>query len=233
MDYPSLGGGCNILGNPDLEHETSVNKEIGINYAPDNGLNAGITYFHNDYKDKIVTGNYAPELVLEGTEDGDLVQVFRWTNTPKAIVEGLEGSLTVPVADNLEWVTNATVMLESKDKTTGQPLSIVPDYTINTLLSWQVNEDWELVASAQHYGETDSPTLSTNSGAVIENPKPREAYTIVNLNSVFTYQNIDLTLSVKNVLDKEIYREGTQTNAGANTYNEPGRSWLLSATYHF
>ncbi|MBU2978296.1 FepA family TonB-dependent siderophore receptor [Alteromonas sp. C1M14] len=233
VDYQSLGGGCNILGNPDLEHETSVNKEIGINYAGDNGLMAGITYFHNDYKNKIITGNYPPDLILQGTSEDALVQVFRWSNTPKAVVEGLEGSLTVPVADNLEWVTNATVMLESKDKATGQPLSIVPDYTVNTLLSWQVNESWELVASAQHYGETDSPNLSSSSGAVIENPEPRDAYTIVNLNSVYTYQNIDLTLSVKNLLDKEIYREGTQTNAGANTYNEPGRSWLLSATYHF
>ncbi|HBI76323.1 MAG TPA: TonB-dependent siderophore receptor, partial [Alteromonas macleodii] len=30
VDFSNLGGGCHILGNPDLEHETSVNKEIGV-----------------------------------------------------------------------------------------------------------------------------------------------------------------------------------------------------------
>ena len=139
----------------------------------------------------------------------------------------------MPFTDDIEWSVNATVMIESEDKETGQPLSIVPDYTINTQVAWTVTENWELVASAQHYGETESPTTSTTSGADIENPEPRDPYTIVNRNSVYTYKNIDFTISVKNLFDKTILREGTQTNAGANTYNEPGRNWLLSATYHF
>lgn len=237
IDYPSQGRGCSILGNPDLEHETSVNKEIGVNYAGEQGINAGITYFHNDYKDKIITGNYPPELVLEGTpfrgNTGGLVQVFRWANTPKAVIEGMEGNLLIPFTDDIEWSTNATVMIKSEDETTGQPLSIVPDYTVNSQVSWQVTEDWMLVASAQHYGETDSPTLSTTSGAEIENPEPRPAYTIVNLNTVYSYQDIDFTFSVKNLFDKEVFREGTQTSAGANTFNEPGRNFLVSATYNF
>ena len=234
VDYPSQGSGCSILGNPDLEHETSVNKEIGINYAGnDNGINAGLTYFHNDYKNKIVTGNTAPIYVLDGGNADTYVQIFQWYNTPEAVIEGLEGNLLVPFTDDIEWSVNATVMIESEDKETGQPLSIVPDYTINTQVAWTVTENWELVASAQHYGETESPTTSTTSGADIENPEPRDPYTIVNLNSVYTYKNIDFTISVKNLFDKTILREGTQTNAGANTYNEPGRNWLLSATYHF
>ena len=55
----------------------------------------------------------------------------------------------------------------------------------------------------------------------------------MNLNSVYSYKNIDFTFTVKNLFDKTILREGTQTNAGANTYNEPGRNFLVSATYHF
>lgn len=231
--YPSQGSGCSIIGNPDLEHETSVNKEIGLNYRNDKGLNAGITYFHNDYRNKIMTSNTDPIYVLEGSRGGE-VQVFQWENAPKALIEGLEANLLVPVNDSLEWSTNATVMLESENKETGQPLSIVPDYTINSMLTWQVDDTWELVLSAQHYGKTKSATINISSGAELENPKDRPAYSILNFNSVYQLgEHLQLTASVKNLLDKSIKREATQSNAGANTYNEPGRSFLVAATYTF
>ncbi|MEH0069297.1 TonB-dependent receptor [Pannonibacter sp. Pt2-lr] len=44
-----------VVGNPDLNPEIAINKEI-INYNDDNGWNAGITYFHNDHKDRIASG---------------------------------------------------------------------------------------------------------------------------------------------------------------------------------
>jgi ferric enterobactin receptor len=41
-------------------------------------------------------------------------------------------------------------------------------------------------------------------------------------------------VSVKNLFNESVKREGTQaSNAGANTFNEPERSFLLSATYQF
>lgn len=231
--YPSQGSGCSILGNPELEHETSVNKEIGLNYRSDAGLNAGITYFHNDYRNKIMTSNTAPIYVLEGSRGGE-VQVFQWENAPKALIEGIEANLLIPVSESLEWSTNATVMLESENTQTGQPLSIVPDYTLNSMLTWQVDDAWELVLSAQHYGKTQSATINISSGAELENPKDRPAYTILNFNSVYELgEHLQLTASVKNLLDKSVKREATQANAGANTYNEPGRSFLIAATYKF
>jgi ferric enterobactin receptor len=44
-----------LQGNADLKAETSVNKELGIEYT-DNGVVAGLTYFRNDYKNKIESG---------------------------------------------------------------------------------------------------------------------------------------------------------------------------------
>ncbi len=235
VDFASLGGGCYILGNADLEHETSINKEIGINYTNEEGLNAGITYFHNDYKDKIGTGNVPPEYVVASEDGGDAnVQVFQWFNVPEAVISGLEGNFLFPITSTVEWSTNFTVMLESEDKSTGQPLSIVPDYTVNSLLSWQATDTLELVVSAQHYGKTESPTASANSGATIT-AADRDAYTITNLNAIYQFnENLSFNVSVKNVLKESIKREGTQSStAGANTYNEPERSFLLSATYQF
>lgn len=70
--------------------------------------------------------------------------IYQWENVPKAVVEGLEGSLNVPVSDTINWTNNITYMLQSKNKETGDRLSIIPEYTLNSTLSWQVHQDVSL-----------------------------------------------------------------------------------------
>ncbi|SQB21318.1 outer membrane receptor FepA [Citrobacter koseri] len=41
-----------MMGNDDLKAETSVNKEIGLEWKHD-GWQAGVTWFRNDYRDKM------------------------------------------------------------------------------------------------------------------------------------------------------------------------------------
>ncbi|NIZ10890.1 FepA family TonB-dependent siderophore receptor [Pseudooceanicola sp. HF7] len=226
--YPNLGGGCVILGNPDLTYETSVNAELGVNYQTDSGLNAGLTYFHNEYRDKI-QASLEPEAVIGTT------QVFRWVNIPRAMVEGLEGNLFVPINDRLGWSTNATVMINSVNRSTGQPLSLVPDYTINTELDYEVTDNWSLTIGATHYGETPSPRISVTNGEEVTNPRPRSPYTLVDVTTSYTYEPYDMTVTagIKNIFDTRIYREGTSNKAGANTYNEPGRTFLVELTKTF
>lgn len=228
VTYPSMGGGCVIFGNPDLEHETSLNKEIGVSFTNDSGVNAGLTYFHNDYENKITTSGTDPIGVFGGN-----TQVFVWENAPEAIVEGLEGNLKLPVTDAIEFVINATVMLESKDETTGEPLSIIPDYTLNSTLAWSVTEQWELALTGQYYGPTESPSL-TSGGEEIENQDDRDAYGVMNFSTSYAFNSgLDFTFSVKNLVNEQLKREGTQTNAGANTFNEPGRSFLFAVNQTF
>lgn len=227
VDYPNLGNGCYVVGNPDLDPETSINKEIGINYTNDDGWNAGVTYFHNDYKDRITAG-----VVPEGVSNR--AQYFQWYNVPEAVVSGLEANLAVPINDVLTWSTNATYMIESKDKQNGQPLSLVPDYTINTWLEWQAREDLQLTLSATHYGKTESPKLLATTGATVTNPDPRDPYTLVNLAANYDInEHFRLGAGVNNIFDKRVFREGSGNDAGANTYNEPGRTFYVSLTAKF
>ncbi|CAD7030937.1 TonB-dependent receptor [Pseudorhizobium endolithicum] len=227
------GNGCFVVGNPDLEAETSWNKEIGINYNDDAGWNAGITYFHNDYRNRISSG-----MVPVGTADAatgtQFGTLFRWENVPEAVVSGLEGNLSIPINDVLTWSTNATYMLESENKQNGQPLSLVPDYTVNTWLDWQAREDLLLTLSATHYGETPSPTVTATTGEAVGNPEPRDPYTLVNIGFKYDINEMfRLSGGVNNVFDKRVLREGSGNAAGANTYNEPGRSFYVALTASF
>jgi hypothetical protein len=47
-------------------------------------------------------------------------------------VEGLEGSLNLPVGETVNWSNNLTWMLQSKNKTTGDRLSVIPQFTLNS-----------------------------------------------------------------------------------------------------
>ncbi len=72
---------------------------------------------------------------------------------PKAVVEGLEGTLNVPVSETVNWTNNITYMLQSKNKKTGDRLSIIPEYTLNSTLSWQVRDDVSLQSTFTRYGK--------------------------------------------------------------------------------
>ncbi|MGE8281322.1 MAG: FepA family TonB-dependent siderophore receptor, partial [Stenotrophomonas sp.] len=232
---PNMGSGCYVMGNADLDPETSINKEIGIEWAPDNGWHASVTYFHNDYKDKIVAGQDRI-----GVTNDTLGQVFQWTNAPKALIRGVEGNIKVPLVadgDVLSWNTNVTWMIENVDKTTDQPLSIIPEYTVNTFLDWQVNAQLSFMLTGTFYGKQESATQSSTTGALLP-PDTRASYDLWSLGGQYRITpKVRVGGGVNNLFDKRLFREGTTstsaTGAGADTYNEPGRSYWVNLTVGF
>ncbi|HHD7473687.1 TPA: TonB-dependent siderophore receptor [Klebsiella oxytoca] len=215
---------CYLVGNTDLDPEVSVNKEIGIDFEND-GYQAGITYFRNDYKNKIIAGDD-----LVGTYSG--YNVYRWENGGKALVEGWEGNLKVPVIrDTLDWSTNFTYMVNSKNKDTGNPLSIIPKYTINTMLDWQVTEKLTANATWTMYGRQKprkNAEIRTEVGAMSD--REIGAYSVVALGAKYDItKNLRVNAGISNLLNKKVYREAD----GASTYNEPGRAYYTGLTYSF
>lgn len=226
LTFGLTGNGCYLLGNPGLKPETSINKEIGLefNHA---GYQAGVTYFRNDYNNKIVSGS---DSIAPPTAN---YNVLRWENGGKAIVQGLEGSLLVPLVDDvLNWRTNATYMIESKEKKTGNPLSIIPKYTINTTLEWQATEKLSASLSWTQYGEQKPRHTATNH---IEQKKGLSSRTIGSYavwGAGASYQvnkNLRVNGGISNLFDKRLYRAAD----GASTYNEPGRAYYLGVTTSF
>jgi len=158
--------------------------------------------------------------------------ILQWQNGGKAVVEGLEGNLLVPlIADTLSWRTNATYMIKSEDKKTGNPLSIIPKYTINSMIDWQVNSKLTANVSWTQYGRQkprDNAEIRNEANAMSN--KEIGAYSIIGISGNYQLtKNLRLNAGINNLFDKQIYRE----NDGASTYNEPGRAYFAGVTMSF
>ncbi|NRH28950.1 TonB-dependent siderophore receptor [Pseudomonas sp. MS19] len=232
VDYPSLGSGCYVQGSDNLDAETSLNKEIGVVFD-DAGWNAGITYFHNDYKNKITAGL---DPVATTTSNG---RVFQWENAPKAVVAGWEGNLNIPLlgdeGDVLSWNNNFTYMIENNNKETNEPLSVIPEYTINSMLDWTVSERLDLSLNMSHYGKQEPRNLTSRGDAATgDELRTRGSYSIFGLTGNFQLDDTwSFATGINNLFDKRLYREANSGGEGANTYNEPGRSYFASVTANF
>lgn len=229
-----IGGsnGCYLMGNGDLKPEISINKEIGLQWN-DEGYSAGLTYFRNDYQNKIVAGDTSLGSVeVASARYSSEYNIYQWQNGGKALTQGLEANLTLPlVEDKLSWRTNATYMFTSKYKATGNPLSLIPKYTINSWLDWQVTDAFSANLSWTMYGrQRPRTTAEIRKEASGLSDKEVGAYAIwgVGLNYQFN-KNLRFNAGVSNLLDKRLYRE----NEGASTYNEPGRAYYAGVTTSF
>ena len=234
-------GACYLMGNDDLKAETSINKEAGLEWKHDD-YQLGLTWFRNDYRDKIEAG-YLPS----GTSTNGRTDIYRWENVPKAVVEGVEGTVNLPLGETVSWNNNLTWMLQSKNKETGDRLSIIPQYTLNSALSWQALPNLSLQSTFTWYGR-QTPKKYNYKGEAISGSEKDEVspYSVIGLSGTLEVNKyVSVTLGVDNLLDKRHFRAGNAqttgnavTNsymygAGANTYNESGRTWYLGLDTHF
>ena len=224
------GGGCHVLGNSDLENETSWNKELTFTYDDGTGLNAGLTYYHNAYDNRIGAGT--DRVAVDTATDRS---IFQWDNQGEAIVEGLEGFVQVPVTDNVRWSSNITGNIRSERKDNGEPLSLIPKFTVNTGVDWDITPQWNAGFDVSYYGTIEAPTISATTGDDSDDPLlDREPYAIANVSTRYDLTKaITVGAGVKNLFDTGVYREGTATNAGARTFNEPGRTYVFDVSVDF
>ncbi|MDQ9009764.1 TonB-dependent siderophore receptor [Acinetobacter gerneri] len=219
---------CYLLGNADLKPETSINKEIGVQFQKDN-VNASLTWFRNDYKDKIAAGTTVEEQVTVGS---NVYNVLKWTNIPEALIQGIEGSVSLDFDNNINWTNNFTYMMDSKDKTTGNQLSIIPIYTINSIFNYQINDQWDTNFVFTQYGRQKPRQIAvSNSETSGLNLESLKSYSTSGIN--FGYKHNDhlkFTLGVSNIFDKQIFRD---SNSNSQTYNEPGRAYYASVKTSF
>lgn len=158
-------------------------------------------------------------------------------------MSGLEGNLFMALTKTLDWNTNVTYMIDSKDKTYNQPLSVIPKFTVNTTLDWQATNKLSLQANATWYGKQKPATFDIRRGeSITDSSGDLGAYALAGISAGYKFnEQFTLRLGVNNLFDKKLYRTGLNSGtsnalvrgAGARTYNEHGRSFFLNLTGSF
>lgn len=221
-------GPCEILGNPDLQPETSDNFEIGLNYQ---GTHAAweITAFYNGVEDMLGSRRIRPAI-------GDEPALFRRDNFDSGKTAGLEFGLDYQIADDLTWITSGTWIAESEftygDFETAYPMATTPEWNITTGLAWQASDRLNLSGEVIYVGKQAGFIVAEDVDAgPDEQPsvpagQNSDAYYLVNVAAAYDLNDgTTLNLGIDNLFDD-------QPESDVD-YREDGRLFKVGLTTRF
>ncbi|MFV0476760.1 MAG: TonB-dependent receptor domain-containing protein [Parahaliea sp.] len=200
-----------IVGNPDLEPETSVNYELGFIYNDrDLGLNASLMAFQTTFKDKIAEDRYCTS---EGVDRNDFENYqcefggnrYYFLSTRKNIdeaeMQGVEASLRYSLMANL-YARLSYTYTDSEQKTgdfKGEPLNKVPKQMANLSVDWDVSPRFDLWGRINYRGETTDYLSRTS----MSDGTP--GYTFIDAGMVYrVIDNLSLMAGIYNIANKEV-----------------------------
>ncbi|XES85117.1 ligand-gated channel protein [Franconibacter pulveris] len=214
-----------IVGNPDLKPEKSLSEEIALLWDNGDNLNAGVTLFNTDFKDKITEvrrcNSSADPACQIGNHRYDFVSDR--VNVDKANMRGVESTFGWEMVKGLNLTANYT-FTESEQKSgqfSGKPLNKMPKHMFNTTLDWQATPDVGFWSRLNLRGKS-SEYLSRTAMA-----QGTPSYTQVDVGLRYhAAKDLLLTAGVYNVFDKQI---------DYATYDTilDGRRYTLGLTYNF
>ncbi|TNH17727.1 ligand-gated channel protein [Halomonas sp. BL6] len=167
-DWGQVSRGGNIYGNPDLEPETSLNKEIALLYGNDAGLNGSLTLFHNDFEDKITRIACPIDICNDGANQFGSDPTYR-VNIDDAVTQGVEASLSAPLSDTLALTASYT-FTDSEQKSgeyAGEPLTQLPRHQVSASLDWDMSARLSQWTKVTYRGEESQPTTGPSQSAII------------------------------------------------------------------
>ena len=221
--WAQVSRGGNIYGNPDLEPEKSINKEISLMYQGEYGIDASLTLFHNDFKDKITRVVCPASVCTDGANEWGSDPTYL-INVDEAVTQGVEATFAMPLTETVYLSTSYTYT-DSEQKTgeyKGQPLQQLPKHLFNADLSWQATAKLESWAKLTYRGKEMDPTTGPSSGSLIE-----PAYTFVDTGVTYRLtHNTTLKAAIYNLFDEEISYE-------EYGYIEDGRRYWLGLDVAF
>ena len=167
-DWGQISRGGNVYGNPDLEPETSLNKEIALLYGNDAGLNGSLTLFHNDFEDKITRIACPTDICNAGPNQFGSDPTYR-VNIDDAVTQGVEASLSAPLSDTLALTASYT-FTDSEQKSgeyAGEPLTQLPRHQVSATLDWDVNARLSQWTKVSYRGEESQPTTGPSQSSIV------------------------------------------------------------------
>jgi len=223
VDYPR----ALIIGNEDLDPETSINYELGLVWdSPALGISASATLFYTRFDDRI-----AEDRVCEAAGDRNDASTWscyyqgrnyyflsRYMNIDESMMQGLELTLDYDITSTLTFSSSYTYT-ESEQLSgeyEGEPLNQVPRHMFNAGLDWQASGKLGVWLDANLRGKT-SDYLSRTSMA---DGTPGYGFVDVGMTYQLTPQ-ARVKAGIYNVADKEVTTEsygvvldGRQLNLG-------------------
>ena len=167
-DWGQISRGGNVYGNPDLEPETSLNKEIALLYGSDAGLNGSLTLFHNDFEDKITRIACPINICNAGPNQFGSDPTYR-VNIDDAVTQGVEASLSAPLSDTLALTASYT-FTDSEQKSgeyAGEPLTQLPRHQVSATLDWDVSARLSQWTKVSYRGEESQPTTGPSQSSIV------------------------------------------------------------------
>jgi len=137
QDWYGMGGRYHIVGNPDLDPETSDAYDVALEGSGKTWF-ARIGYFYNDVDDLIDT-QFAG---TEGPPGPRQVQVYTYENIEKAVLQGFEVESSWQATKQLRLGLDYTY-LDAEDDTTGRRLAGRPRHFAHAKLDY-VYEPFDL-----------------------------------------------------------------------------------------
>ncbi|MCW6569160.1 ligand-gated channel protein [Yersinia ruckeri] len=217
-----------ILGNANLKPETSVSEEIAVLWDNQADLNAGVTLFNTDFRDKITevrkctdsTGNASGQCVHEGSS---YKYISERINVDEATLRGVEATFNWDITE--AWALGANyTFTQSKQKSgdfAGKPLNQMPKHMLNATLDWKTTEDLATWIRANYRGKTSEYLDRTSIGATTP------SYTFVDLGANYRLtKDLRLMGGVYNLLDKRVDIE-------VNNKVLDGRRYMVGVNYDF
>jgi outer membrane receptor for ferrienterochelin and colicins len=221
-----------FIGNPDLTPEKSINKEVALYYTNQRNDSFNITYFQNDFKDKIMSGESLP-ITQDGWDTLGLTYTQK-VNIAKAVIKGVEIAGKYNINDQFAVRGNYTY-IDSEQKSgeeEGLPLTDNAKEMYNAAVDWKPNAHVStyviLTGERERFRGTDAN----------DNPLYYKNYNVVNAGASFkANEQLIFNVRVNNLLDRDFTTysttftgsTGNWTPAYLDDYNTKAKSreiWL-------
>lgn len=241
-----------FVGNPDLQPETSVNKEIAVYW---NSINAGhnfnVTYFVNDFEDKISrgdtslsceqTGGVRPCANLGSYGQLNYTSYSQRVNIDEAEIRGLEIAGRYQILDQLSLRANYT-WTDSEQITgpdAGLPLTNTAENMLNSTLDWYMNDSLSMQLTLESRSDRYRGTDANG------NRQYYKAYDVLHLGAQYDINDrITLSARINNLLDENFTsfqtlfveeEPGMFTPDFIDDYNnkDKARNFWVSMNYNF
>ena len=222
-DWGQVSRGGDVYGNPDLEPETSVNKELGLYFNAGRDLQANVTVFHNDFKDKITRIACPPSVCPGGPNQFGSDPTYR-VNVDEAVTQGVEAAVSTTLARTLDLTLSYTYT-DSEQKSgeyKGEPLNQVPKHLASLQADWRVTRRLSPWLAVRYRGEESQPTTGPSSSSLVA-----PSNTLVDAGLAFKLTpQATLNTGIYNIADKEIFQD-------EYGYVEDGRRYWLGMRVSF